>query len=38
MMATLGVHSRVVMDWVEPEATRVFCLDLADVFVRGEPA
>jgi hypothetical protein len=25
---------RSVMDWVEPEATRVFCPDLASVFVR----
>ena len=32
----LGVQSRGVMDWVEPEATWVFCPDLADVFVRGE--
>ena len=34
----LGVQSRGVMDWVEPEATRVFCPDLADIFVRCEAA
>jgi glutathione S-transferase len=35
---TLDVQSRGVMDWVEPEATRVFCPDLADIFVRCEAA
>ncbi len=33
----LGVHSRSLVYWIEPESFGLFCPDIADVFVGREP-